>query len=55
MSIICLSNNKIAAGFESGHYTGMILVQVQKSFHIVHHDILSKETEFRGFSGETTK
>ena len=54
MSITCLSNNKIAAGFESGHYIGMILIQIQETFHIVNHYILLKEIAFREFSGETT-
>ena len=48
----CLSylNNKIATGFESGLYTGMILIELQKAFDTVDHDILLKEMEFVGFS-----
>ena len=44
----CLSylNNKIATGFESGLYTGMILIDLQKAFDTVNHDILLKKTEF---------
>ena len=53
----CLSylNNKIAAGFESGLYTCMILIDLQKAFDTVNHDILLKKMEFIGFSEETTK
>ena len=53
----CLSylNNKIATGFESGLYTGMILIDIQKAFDTVSHDILLKKMEFIGFSEETTK
>ena len=53
----CLSylNNKIATGFESGLYTGMILIDLQKAFDTVNHDILLKKMEFIGFSEETTK
>ena len=38
----CLSylNNKIATGFESGLYTGIILIDLQKAFDTVNHDIL---------------
>ena len=53
----CLSylNNNIATGFESGLYTGMILIDLQKAFDTVNHDILLKKMEFIGFSEETTK
>ena len=53
----CLSylNNKIATGFESGLYTGMILIDLQKAFDTVNHDILLKNMEFIGFSEGTTK
>ena len=53
----CLSylNNKIATGFESGLYTGMILIDLQKAFDTVNHNILLKKMEFIGFSEETTK
>ena len=53
----CLSylNNKIATGFESGLYTGMILIDLQKAFDTVNHNILLKKMEFMGFSEETTK
>ena len=48
-------NNKIATGFESGLYTGVILIDLQKDFDTVNHDILLKKMEFIGFSEETTK
>ena len=45
------ANTKIATGFESGLYTGMILIDLQKAFDTVNHAIL-KRIEFIGFSGE---
>ena len=38
----CLSylNNKIATGFESGLFTGMILIDLQKAFDTINRDIL---------------
>ena len=40
----CLSylNNKIATGFESGLYTGMILIDLEKAFDTINHKILIK-------------
>ena len=54
---LCLSylKNKIPAGFESGLYTGRILIELQKDFDTVNNNILSKKMEFIGFSEETTK
>ena len=53
----CLSylNNKIATGFESGLYTGIILIDLQKAFDTGNHDILLRKMEFIGFSEETAK
>ena len=53
----CLSylNNKIATSFESVLYTGMKLIDLQKAFDTVNHDIFLKKMEFIGFSEETTK
>ena len=48
------ANTKIATGFESGLYTSMILIDLQKAFDTANHTIL-KRIEFIGFSGETTK
>ena len=48
----CLSylNNKIATGFESGLHTGMILIDLQKAFETINHEILINKMEFLGFS-----
>ena len=53
----CLSylNNKIATGFESGFYTGMILIDLQQAFDTINHDILVSKMELIRFSKETTK
>ena len=52
----CLSylNNKIATGFESGLYTGMILIDLQKAFDTINHDILISKLKHLGFSKEAT-
>ena len=41
----CLSylNNKTATGFESGLYTGMILIDLQKAYDTANHDIVLKK------------
>ena len=48
----CLShlNNKIATDFESGLHTGMILIDLQKAFDTINHEILINKMEFLGFS-----
>ena len=48
----CLSylSNKITTGFESGLHTGMILIDLQKAFDRINHDILINKMEFSGFS-----
>ena len=48
----CLSylSNKIASGFESGLHTGMILIDLQKAFDTIDHEILINKLEFLGFS-----
>ena len=48
----CLSylSNKIAKGFESGLHTGMILIDLQKAFDTIDHEILINKLEFLGFS-----
>ena len=55
-TVSCLSylNNKITTGFESGLFTGMILIDLQKAFDTINHDILIKKMTFLGFSEETT-
>ena len=52
----CLSylNNKIAAGFESGLHTGMILIDLQKAFDTINHEILIKKMKCLGFSKGVT-
>ena len=48
----CLSNlnNKIATGFESGLHTRMILIDLQKAFDTINHEILINKMEFLGLS-----
>ena len=50
----CLSylSNKILNGFDSGLYTGMILIDLQKAFDTINHCILLKKMKFIGFSDE---
>ena len=52
----CLSylNNKIATGFESGLYTGLILIDLQKAFDTINHDTLISKMKHLGFSKEAT-
>ena len=52
----CLSylNNKIATGFESGLHTGMVLIDLQKAFDTINHEILINKMEFLGFSRSVT-
>jgi len=52
----CLSylNNKIATGFESGLFTGMILIDLQKAFDTINHEILINKLIYLGFSEEAT-
>ena len=42
-------NDKIAAGFESGHYTGTI-IDLQKAYDTINHEILINKMEYLGFS-----
>ena len=43
-------NNKIATGFESGLYTGIIIIDLQKAFDTINHEILINKMEYLGFS-----
>ena len=44
----CLSylDNKIATGFEWSLHTGMILIDLQKAFNTINHEILINKMEF---------
>ena len=41
----------MTSDFELGLYTDMILVDLQKAFDTVNHNVLIKKMEFLGFSG----
>ena len=53
----CLSflNDKILKGFDDGLLTGMILINLQKAFDTINHDILLKKLSIIGFSDHTVK
>ena len=53
----CLSflNDKILNGFDDGLMTGMILIDLQKGFDTINHDILLKKLPVIGFSDHTVK
>ena len=48
----CLGHltDKITAGFEKGIFTGMILIDLQKAFDTIVHQILIKKMKYPGFS-----
>ena len=47
----CLTlTDKINKGFESGKYTGLILIDLQKAFDTIDHEILLKKMGCIGFS-----
>ena len=50
----CLSflTDKISKGFDSGLYTGMILIDLQKAFDTIDHELLLEKMLFIGFSEE---
>ena len=50
----CLSylTDKISKGFDSGLYTGMILIDLQKAFDTIDHKLLLEKMSFLGFSEE---
>ena len=53
----CLSflNDKILKGFDDGLVTGMILIDLQKAFYTINHDIIFKKLSIIGFSDHTVK
>ena len=53
----CLSflNDKVLKGFDDGLVTGMILIDLQKAFDKINHDILLKKLSIIGFSDHTVK
>ena len=53
----CLSflNDKILKGFDDILLTGMILIDLQKAFDTINHDILLREFSIIGFSDDTVK
>ena len=48
-------NDKILKGFDDGLVTGMILIDLQKAFDTINHDILLKNLSIIGFSDHTIK
>ena len=48
----CLSylHNKILKGFDKGEYTGMILIDLQKAFDTIDHEILLKKLKYIGLA-----
>ena len=48
-------NDKILKGFDDGLVTGMILIDLQKAFDMINHDILLKKLSIIGFSDDTAK
>ena len=53
----CLSflNDKILKGFDDALVTGMILIDLQKAFDTINHDMLLKKLSIIGFSDHTVK
>ena len=49
-SCLALLTDKVAKGFDSGVYTGMILIDLQKVFDTIDHEILLEKMSFVGFS-----
>ena len=49
-SCLTFLNDKILQGFDSGLYTGMILIDLQKAFDTINHNILLEKMSLMGFS-----
>ena len=45
--------DKILTGFDSGLLTGMILIDLQKAFDTINHDILLRKMAFLGFANHS--
>ena len=45
--------NQILKGFESGKSTGMILIDLQKAFDSLDHDVLLDKMKYLGFTSKT--
>ena len=52
---ISFLNDKILKGFDNGLVTGMILIDLQKAFYTINHDIILKKLSIIGFSDHTVK
>ena len=52
---LCLSylNDKILKGFDNGLFTGMILIDLQKAFDTIDHNILLEKLKAIGFCDDT--
>ena len=48
-------HDKITKGFDYGFLTGMVLIDLQKAFDTIDHNILIKKMPFLGFTDETIK
>ena len=52
-SCLTFLHDKILKGFDKGLMTGMILIDLQKAFDMIDHDILLKKLNAAGFSNHT--